>query len=168
MKTKLMMLVAVLVVCWTGTLLAGDETSPLTPALSPNGGGGVGLYADTFLSLRTPDFKDSTYGYGIGVGYQVTRHWGADLRLSHQGLDAEGSAVQDIGGRLIARMPWETLQPYTFIGGSFDLERDAWHIDPGVGVAIGKRLQWFAEAGIDADLRGHSGYKFGSGLRLRF
>lgn len=127
----------------------------------------TGLYADTFLSLRTPDFHRSHYGYGVGVGYQVTRHWAADVRLIHHGLDAEGSVVQDIGGRLVARMPWEALQPYTFLGGSFDLERDVWHLQPGAGIAFGKQIQAFIEGGLDANLKGDSGYLFSAGLRFR-
>lgn len=131
------------------------------------------VYADTFLSLRTPDFSDGDYLYGVGVGYQITKHWAIDARASHHGLDVNGSAVQDIGGRLVARMPFAFLAPYTFLGASFDLERDAWHLQPGAGIELGvnkrlKGLSVFAEGGLDADLNGHSGYLFSSGLRLRF
>ncbi len=130
-------------------------------------------YVDSFLSLRTPNFTDGQYAYGVGVGYQVSKHWAIEARGSHQGLDASGSAVQDLGGRLVARMPFEFLSPYTFLGGSFDLERNAWHLTPGGGIEFGvnkrlKGLSLFAEGGLDADLKGHSGYLFGGGLRLRF
>lgn len=131
------------------------------------------VYADTFLSLRTPDFNRGDYLYGIGVGYQVTKHWAFDVRASHHGLDAAGSAIQDLGGRLVARMPFEFLAPYTFLGGSFDLESDSWHLQPGGGIELGvsrslKGLSVFAEGGLDADLKGRSGYLFTGGLRLRF
>ncbi len=130
-------------------------------------------YIDSFLSLRTPNFSEGDYGYGIGVGYQVTKYWALEARASHQGLDVSGSAIQDLGGRLVARMPFDFLSPYTFLGASFDLERDAWHLTPGGGIEIGvnrklKGLSIFAEGGLDADLKGHSGYLFSSGVRLRF
>jgi hypothetical protein len=131
------------------------------------------FYADSFLSLRTENFTHADYGYGVGVGYQVSKHWSAEVRASHQGLDITGSAIQDLGARLVARMPFEFLSPYTFLGGSFDLERDAWHLTPGAGIELGvtkrlKGLSIFAEGGLDADLHGRSGYLFGSGIRLRF
>jgi hypothetical protein len=131
------------------------------------------FYADSFLSLRTPNFTDADYGYGVGIGYQANRYWAAEVRASHQGLDASGSAIQDLGGRLVARMPFDFLSPYTFLGASFDLERDRWHLTPGGGIELGvnKRLQGlsvFAEGGLDADLNGRSGYLFTGGVRLRF
>lgn len=131
------------------------------------------LYADTFLSLRTPDFNRGDYLYGVGVGYQVNKYWAIDGRLAHHGLDAAGSAIQDIGGRLVARMPFEFLSPYTFLGSSFDLERDQWRLQPGGGIELGvnKRLRGlsvFAEGGLDANLRGQDGYVFTGGVRLRF
>jgi len=132
-----------------------------------------GLYFDSFASARTPDFQHASYGYGLGVGYQVTKHWGGDLRVIHHGFDADGSVVQSIGGRLVARMPFELLSPYTFLGGTFDLERDEWRLQPGGGIEFGvsKRLRGlslFAEGGLDADLRGQSGYLFTTGIRWRF
>jgi len=131
------------------------------------------LYADTCLSLSTRDFNTGTYAYGIGVGYQASKHWGVDFRFSRDGLDAEGSAVQGIGGRLVARMPFEFLSPYTFLGATFDLERDQWRMQPGAGLEIGvskklKGLSVFTEGSLDADLNGRSGYVFGAGIRLRF
>jgi hypothetical protein len=133
----------------------------------------TGIYADAGLALRTPNFSDGTYGYFAGVGCQITRHWAADIRLTHEGLDADGSAIQDIGGRLVARMPFDFVAPYTFLGGTFDLERDEWRLQPGGGIEIGltkklEGLRLFAEGGLDADLNGHSGYVFGAGIRLRF
>ena len=135
------------------------------------------LYADTGISLGTPDFKDGEYGYFAGVGYQINKHFALDARASHHGLDASGSAIQDLGARAVARLPWRFLSPYGFLGASFDLERDAWHLEPGLGVELGvtNRLQGlsvFAEAGIDTRLENgslrDSGWKFASGLRLRF
>lgn len=131
------------------------------------------VYVDSFLSLRTPNFLDADYGYGIGVGYQVNKYWSGEIRVLHHGLDADGSAIQDLGGRLVARMPFEFLAPYTFLGASFDLENDAWHLEPGGGIELGvhqslKGLSIFGEAGLDADLHGRSGYKFTSGIRIRF
>lgn len=131
------------------------------------------LYADTFLSLRTPDFSTGDYLYGVGVGYQITKHWAIDARAAHHGLDADGAAVQSVGGRLVARMPFEFLSPYTFLGGTFDLERDAWRLQPGGGIELGvnkrlKGLSVFAEGGLDADLKGRNGYLFTGGVRLRF
>ena len=132
-----------------------------------------GLYYDSFVTARTPSFADVTYGYGLGIGYQVSPYWSADLRVGHCGLDTRGSVVQDLGGRLVARMPFELLAPYTFLGASFDLERDRWLIQPGAGIEFGvnKRLRGlslFAEGGLDADLHGRNGYVFNGGVRLRF
>lgn len=131
------------------------------------------VYVDSFLSLRTANFTEADHGYGIGVGYQVTKYWSGEFRMTHHGLDAEGSLIQDLGGRLVARMPFEFLAPYTFLGATFDLERDAWRLQPGAGVELGvhkslKGLSVFAEGGLDADLHGRSGYLFTSGLRFRF
>ncbi len=131
------------------------------------------LYFDSFISARTPNFSDATYSYGLGIGYQVSPYWSADIRASHAGFDAHGSVVQGLGGRLVARMPFELLAPYTFLGASFDLERDHWLIQPGAGIEFGvnKRLRGlslFAEGGLDADLHGHNGYVFTGGVRLRF
>ena len=139
-------------------------TEPYTP---------LGWYADAGLSLTTPDFNTSEDGYFIGVGYQFTKNWAADLRLGHEGLDFDGHAVQSIGGRLVARMPFNYLSPYTFLGATFDLERDDWRLQPGAGLELGltkklEGLRLFAEAGLDADLKGGNGYLFGAGVRLRF
>jgi hypothetical protein len=133
----------------------------------------TGFYADTFLSLRTADFSAGDYLYGVGVGCQVSPYWAIDGRLTHHGLDADGSAVQSIGGRLVARMPFDFVAPYSFLGGTFDLERDEWRLQPGGGIELGLSkkltgLRLFAEGGLDADLKGRSGYLFGAGGRLRF
>lgn len=131
------------------------------------------LYADTFLSLRTPDFTKGDYLYGVGIGYQASPYWSIEGRALHHGLDAAGSAVQSLGGRLVARMPFEFLAPYTFLGATFDLEDDTWRLQPGAGLEIGvskklRGLSLFAEGGLDADLRGRNGYLFTGGVRLRF
>ena len=133
----------------------------------------AGLYFDSFVTVRTDDFSDATYGYGLGIGYQVSPYWSADVRASHSGFDARGSVVQDLSGRLVARMPFEYVAPYVFLGGSFDLERDRWHLQPGAGIEFGvsrrlRGLSLFAEGALDADLRGRSGYVFNGGVRLRF
>ena len=131
------------------------------------------LYADTFLALRTPDFETGDYLYGVGIGYQITKHWAIDARAAHYGLDQNGSGIQSVGGRLVARMPFEFLAPYTFFGATFDIERDQWWLQPGGGIEIGvskklKGLSVFAEGGLDADLEGQNGYLFTGGVRLRF
>jgi hypothetical protein len=147
-----------------------SPTHPLTrsPAYSTSK-----LYFDSFISARTPNFRDATYSYGLGIGYQVSPYWSADIRASHSGFDTRGSVVQELGGRLVARMPFEFLAPYTFLGASFDLERDRWLLRPGAGIEFGvnKRLRGlslFAEGGLDADLHGRNGYVFNGGVRLRF
>lgn len=133
----------------------------------------TGFYADTFLSLATQDFDETADGYGIGVGYQITKHWGADVRLAHHGLDIDGHTIQSIGGRLVARMPFDFIAPYSFLGGTFNLEADEWRLQPGAGIELGlsrklQGLRLFGEAGLDADLRGSNGYLFTGGLRWRF
>lgn len=174
---KLLVLAIILILGGSAFYACSADTN--TPAVAPvvkltapptNPGG---LYADTFLSLRTPDFDHGDYLYGARVGYQITKHWAIDAGVSHHGLDVDGSVVGDIGARLVARMPFEFLSPYTFLGASFDLARDRWHLEPGGGIELGvsKKLQGlsiFAEGGLDADLDGNSGYKFTGGIRLRF
>lgn len=147
------------------TLSAGSA-SAAAPAVAH----ARGFYADQFMTLRTADFSAADYGYGIGLGYQVSEHWGADMRVAHDGLNVDGHTVTEIGGRLVARMPFKTLSPYTFLGAAFDLESDQWRIRPGAGVEykITRTLAAFAEGGLDADLRGRNGYSFASGLRWRF
>lgn len=168
-QTVLCALVALLTL--TPGVQSAETNKPVKLTAPPTNPGK--LYADTFLSLRTPDFDHGDYLYGVGVGYQITKHWAIDARASHRGLDASGSGVQDIGGRLVARMPFEVLSPYTFLGASFNTERDAWHLQPGGGIEVGvnkrlKGLSVFAEGGLDADLKGRSGYLFKGGVRLRF
>jgi len=146
---------------------APQLSTPRTPDYSGS------LYFDSFVTVRTPDFADATYGYGLGIGYQVSPYWSAEVRAGHSGFDVRGSVVQDLGGRLVARMPFEYVAPYGFLGGSFDLERDRWHLQPGAGIEFGvnKRLRGlslFAEGALDADLHGRSGYVFTGGVRLRF
>jgi hypothetical protein len=131
------------------------------------------LYADAGVRLNTPNFKDGTWGYFVGVGYQASPVWSIDGRLGHGGLDAEGHAIQDLGARVVARLPFKTFSPYTFLGASFSLENDLWRLQPGAGIEFGvserlKGLSIFAEGGMDADLKGKNGYLFGSGIRLRF
>lgn len=131
------------------------------------------FYADTFLGLTTPDFQSETWGYGVGVGYQVNPNWGADVRVLHEGLDFDGSAIQGIGGRLTARMPFKYLSPYGFLGGSFGLERDVWLIQPGAGIELTlsktkRRIAVFAEGQLNADVNGRNTYGFASGVRWRF
>ncbi len=167
------------IVCYLAIVLVASsaETNAPAPAAAPAKFTAppttLGLYADAGLSLHTPDFNDGAYGYLAGIGYQFTKYWAADARVTHEGLDAEGSAIQGLGGRLVARMPFNFVAPYTFLGGTFDLERDDWRLQPGAGVELGltKKLQGlrlFAEGGLDADLKGHSGYLFSTGIRLRF
>lgn len=130
----------------------------------------AGLYADQFLSANTTHFDNDDYGYGLGVGYQVTKHWGADLRLAHHGLNLDGHTIQEAGGRLVARMPWERFAPYTFIGGAFDLESDQWLVRPGAGIELGltKTIRLFGEGALNANLKGDNDFLFTAGLRWRF
>src|SRR6266540_220572 len=144
-----------------------NPAHPLTH--SPTYSASSRLYFDSFVTARTPNFADATFGYGLGIGYQVSPYWSADIRAGHSGFDARGSVVQDLGGRLVARMPFEFLAPYTFLGASFDLERDRWLIHPGAGIEfdVNKRLRGlslFTEGGLDADLHGHNGYVFTGGV----
>lgn len=133
-----------------------------------------GWYTDQFLTASTTDFShDDAYGFGLGVGYQVTKVFAADVRLTHDGLHLENNGVSTIGGRVLARLPFKALSPYGFLGASFDLRSDSWRLQPGIGAEIGvsKRLRGlsiFGEAGLDADLRGQNSFLFGAGLRWRF
>lgn len=131
------------------------------------------FYSDQFLTLHTADFESEEFGYGLGVGYQVNANWGADIRVTHEGLDVDGSLVQGIGCRLVARMPFKYLSPYGFLGGSFDLERDQWAIQPGAGIEVTpskslQRLALFVEGQLNADVDGHNTYSFASGVRWRW
>ena len=131
------------------------------------------LYADTFLSYSTPNFKAGDWGYGVGVGYQVSKFWSADLRLAHTGLNFENRGVSEIGGRLVARMPFQFLSPYTFLGGTYRTEFDDWRIRPGAGIEFSPSKRWtglslFAEGNLDANTKGANAYQFTGGVRLRF
>jgi hypothetical protein len=167
-------------VCYLATALVGlsatNAPAP-APAPAPKLTGSQPkpgrFYADTFLSLATQDFNSTEDGYGVGVGYQVSPHWAVESRIRHVGLDFESLAVQDIGCRIVARMPFDFLSPYTFLGTSYNLSRDDWAFEPGAGVEIGvnkrlKGLSVFAEGGLIANLKGDGGYLFSSGLRWRF
>ena len=150
---------------------AGVQTNAVKLTQPPTNPGK--LYADTRLSLRTPNFTSGDYSYAVGIGYQATSVWAVDAQLSHHGLDWEGSAIQDLGARVVARLPFKTVSPYTFLGAAFDLEQDEWRLRPGAGIELGvsrrlRGLSVFAEGGLDANLRGQSGYLFSSGLRWRF
>lgn len=168
MKTILYSILALLAAAYSAL---SAETNAVKLTQPPTNPGKV--YADTFLSLTTPDFDSGTYAYGLGVGYQATSVWSVDARLTHHGLDSEGSGIQDIGARLVARLPFKAASPYTFLGAKFDLEDDAWRLQPGAGIELGvskslRGLSVFAEGGLDADLHGRSGYLFSGGLRWRF
>lgn len=131
------------------------------------------VYFDSGLQLITPDFDEVGYGYGVRLGYQVSKHWAIDFGASHHGLDYDGSAIQDLSGRLVARMPFSFLSPYTFLGGRFDLQRDVWTIEPGAGIELGvskklRGLSIYAEGNLRADTEGHNAYGFGAGVRVRF
>jgi len=131
------------------------------------------LYADTFLALTTPDFQSETFGYGLGVGYQVNPNWGADVRVFHEGLDVDGSTIEAIGGRLTARMPFKYLSPYGFLGGTFSVREDKWLIQPGAGIEVTlsktkRRVAVFLEGQLNADVNGSNTYGFASGVRWRF
>lgn len=144
--------------------LARDYNGPVRPGR---------VYMDSGLTLNTSDFDCVDYGYGLRLGYQVSRHWGFDFGVGHHGLDADGSAVQDIGGRLVARMPFQLLSPYVFLGGRFNLERDFWTIEPGAGIELGmdramRGLSLYAEGNLKATTDGKNTYGFGTGVRLRF
>lgn len=158
-------------------LLAGAYaalSAELPSGVAPEGKDNPGhFYADQYLTLLTPDFHGETWGYGLGLGYQVNPYWGGDVRFSHEGLDADGSLVQGVGVRLTARMPFKFLSPYGFLGGTFGLERDVWAIQPGAGIEITpskslSRLAVFLEGQLNADVNGRNTYGFNSGLRWRF
>ena len=170
MKTAAILLLGVLAAIHAALGADTNAPSPVKLTAPPTS---IGLYLDTGLALRTADFDATEDGYFLGVGYQITRHWGVEVRASHDGLDVDGKAVQGLGGRLVARMPFDYLSPYTFLGARFDLQPDAWRLQPGAGVELGltKKLQGlrlFAEGGMDTDLKGANGYLFGGGIRLRF
>jgi hypothetical protein len=152
--------------------LSADTNAPVKLTAPPTS---TGFYGDAGLSLRTTNFKKAKYGYGVGVGYQVSEHWGGDIRFGRKGLDVIGSGIQDIGGRLVARMPWQHLSPYVFVGGTFDLERDCWSIQPGAGIELIPNKEWrglslFGEAAVDAptDTALEHGWLFSGGVRWRF
>lgn len=133
-----------------------------------------GYYADTFVSLSTPDFShQNEFGYGLGVGYAFNRNFAADVRVTHAGLNLENNAVSTVGARLVSRLPFDFLSPYGFVGAAFDLGPDQWRLRPGVGAEIGmtkimRGMSLIGEAGLDADLKGHSGFLLSTGLRWRF
>jgi len=167
---KKLLIAAALILAVGLKYACADTNTPVKLTAPPTT---TGFYADVGVSLDTPNFSDGEYGYFAGVGYQITEHWGIDARVAHQGLDIEGHTIQSIGGRLVARMPFGRLAPYTFLGGTFDLERDEWRLQPGGGIELGitkklEGLRLFAEGGLDADLKGQNGYLFGAGVRLRF
>lgn len=168
MKTKLAILLALAFITLSLPAIEPD------PAFAPRKESAGRVYFDNFLSLRTTDFShDEAFGYGLGVGYNFTKVFAADVRVSHEGLNIEGQAVRAVGGRVLARLPWEFLSPYGFLGAEFDLGPDQWRLQPGAGVEIGvskklKGLSIFGEAGLDADLKGKNGFLFSSGLRWRF
>lgn len=170
-KTKSFLVAVLAFVSIVSPLFAADPP-PAPPPVTEKASTSR-LYFDAFASLTTPDFHESDYGYGLGVGYQVSKTWGADLRVAHDGLDVDGKGISEVGGRLIARMPFEFLSPYVFLGGTFQLEQDQWRIRPGAGIELGvskklRGLSLFGEGAIDADLKGRNGYLFNAGLRLRF
>lgn len=141
-----------------------EKKSPLLPG---------SFYSDLFVTAVTSDFKEADCGYGLGLGYQVNKNWAADIRIGHRGMDADDHFVESIGGRLVARMPFKFLSPYTFLGGTFDLERDSWRIQPGAGLEFTPLPKWkgfsvFAEGALSATTGGRNDYLFGSGLRWRF
>lgn len=168
MKTSLLAL-SLLTLCFTAP--AAEPTVAELVAPPPVTGR---LFVDTFTTISTPDFSHGEdWGYGAGVGYQLSKTLSASLRASHKGLNIENNAVSTVGGRLESRLPWRFLSPYGFVGASFDLGPDQWRLNPGIGAEIGitklmKGLSVFAEGGPDVDLKGHSTWLFATGLRIRF
>lgn len=162
MKTKILFLLSLLF----APLAPAAEESASAPA--------SGLYADTFLTARTGDFSEATYGYGVGVGYQFTKHWSVEARASHEDLDFNDVAVQDLSARLVARLPLGAVSPYTYIGAGHGLQEPnrAWHIDSGLGIEwqmpFLKALSVFGEGGLRADLEGSNDFAFAAGVRWRF
>jgi hypothetical protein len=131
------------------------------------------VYIDSGATLATSDFKTATYGYGLRVGYQVSKVWAVDLGVAHHGFDYDGNAIQDLSFRAVARLPFEVLSPYAFLGGRRNFERDEWTIEPGAGIEIGvsrrlRGLSLYAEGMLRADTRGKNDYGFGAGVRFRF
>lgn len=173
MKTKPLLITILLTLASLTLSLRAAEPAP-PPVVENAPTAFRGFYTDQFLLLATKDFShDETFGYGLGVGYAFTKVFAADVRLEHEGLNITGQAVRTIGGRAIARLPFEFLSPYSFVGAAFDLGPDQWKLRPGIGIEFGvsKRLQGlsiFAEGGLDADLKGSSAFLFSSGIRWRF
>lgn len=131
------------------------------------------LYFDSLLTAQTTEFNSESYGYGLRVGYALTKSWALEASAVHDGLNVEGKGVSDVGLRLVAGAPlkkFNSVRPYVYVGSGYHLVRDGWHIDPGAGLefALTKRLSVFAESGLSATLENRFDWTGGAGVRLRF
>ena len=131
------------------------------------------FYFDTLVTAQTTEFSDESYGYGLRIGYALTKTWAMEASATHDGFNVEGRGVADVGLRLVAGAPlkkFNSVRPYAYVGAGYHLHSEAWHVDPGAGLefALSKRFSLFAETGLRATLENTFDWTGGAGLRLRF
>src|SRR6185503_80384 len=64
----------------TGQLGTWNSELGTNQAQSESYSNASSFHFDSYVAARTCNFDDATYGYGTGIGYQVSPYWSTDLR----------------------------------------------------------------------------------------
>jgi hypothetical protein len=134
-----------------------------------------GLALDTFVAVAAEDLTgDVDYGGGAGLNYFFTRGFGAGGRVI--AWDDNGSTVDEIDARLIARAPlWDRVAPYGYVEGTYNCQEGAfkdglWGAGAGGGIefSLSKHIALKAEAGLRVGVSGESSFIGTGGLTIPF
>lgn len=99
---------------------------------------------DNLKDFRRIDGPD--YGGGVGLNYY---HWKtAGVGLEAQSYNLTGDAIDQLGGKLIGRLPFDRLSINYGIGGQFEFGPDRWSVFAEVGpeLRLTKHIGLFALA----------------------
>lgn len=100
----------------------------------------------SFKSLES--FGRVEYGGGIGGNWFPFRTAGIGIEARTE--DVAHSVVDDLSGKLLARLPWNRFALNFGIGGNFNFERDDW----AVFAEAGPEFRFTRNVGVFATLRG--------------
>lgn len=183
MKTTFKILTVSVVVLLAGLTARSEDAPPQIFCAKE-------IQADVFASVLTSDFDQYQGGYGVGVSYFLTRHFGIGLQAQHStGFDFHDRILNDAALRGIARLPIGNTRfaPYMYVGVGYNFgarSTTAWiqhgntlvqerrrsdlHFDTGLGAEyrFTKFIGVFAEGGAKPDFDGRNTFIGLAGLRI--
>lgn len=168
MNTKHCFVIAGILLLLSFIARAADAPIPVAPEAQKQFYREHEFQIDGFYQTVTPDFEQETGSMGIGVGFFLTRNFGARFSSSVNNLN--GPFIDNVSLHALYRVPIERTALYGYGGSTRLIKAEEWTVDLGVGIEHRFSPRWgpFAEAGM-SKLIDHGAEAVGKvGLRLSF